>query len=129
MSRLLDTHALYWFLFAPERLPAPLLESILTSPEVSFSIVSLWEMALKRGSGKLDVSLSFRDIDRRLTEFYLFKRMDILPHHLDTLASLPTTIHKDPFDRLLVAQAIAEDMTFVTRDAAISGYPVRTEWQ
>ncbi|RYG45509.1 hypothetical protein EON79_12450 [bacterium] len=72
---------------------------------------------------------SLSEIDRQLSEHYLFRRLDVLPFHLDALRNLPLKDHRDPFDRLLVSQAIAEEMTFVSRDGALSGYPVRIEWQ
>ncbi|CAN5648523.1 type II toxin-antitoxin system VapC family toxin [soil metagenome] len=129
MRRLLDTHVMYWLLFNTGKVPELLRLKLTSEPNVSYSVVSLREMALKKGNGKLSFPIPFSEVDRRLSEFYLFQRLDILPFHLDKLTSLPIAGHKDPFDRLLVSQAIAENMTFVTRDTSLSSYPVRTEWQ
>ena len=91
------------------------------------SVASLWEMAIKAGIGKLEVPLPFS----RLFDEHVFANaievLSIQAEHLDAYRRLPFH-HRDPFDRLLIAQAVAEEMTVVTRDAAFSAYEVGALW-
>ena len=123
---LLDTHALLWFLDDDAKLPATAKELIGTSPEVYASIASFWEIAIKSSIGKLKLN----DSITRIMELCGEKEIMILPikaAHLERLKTLPF-IHRDPFDRLLICQAQAEDMTLITVDENIVKYEVRTKW-
>jgi PIN domain nuclease of toxin-antitoxin system len=88
--------------------------------EVLLSVVCLWEIAIKKRIGKLDVSVDAVMADAREKRF---TRIGIEDRHLRALATLPFH-HRDPFDHLLIAQAIAEDAAFVTRGRAAVRYPV-----
>jgi PIN domain nuclease of toxin-antitoxin system len=122
---LLDTHALIWALSAPRRLPARL-ASLLADPEteVHCSAVSTWEIAIKAALGKIDAELPAIVRAAREAQF------DDLPIAIDDtvrVASLPR-IHRDPFDRLLVAQALEHGLTLATHDPVLSRYPAPVLW-
>ena len=121
---LLDTHALLWWLADDPRL-GPRMRAIIATPadEIMVSTVSLWEIVVKIRIGKLTADVGA--IERAIGRFDI-ERLDLLPQHLTTLASLPTH-HRDPFDHLLIAQAITEDAAFVSQDEVMARYPVRLE--
>ncbi|MFO0686139.1 MAG: type II toxin-antitoxin system VapC family toxin [Sandaracinus sp.] len=122
MRLLLDTHVVLWAVSEPERLSEPARKAFLAPRNtLYFSVVSAWEMEIKRSLGKLDVPSSFDEELARL-------RLEELPvrlAHTRGLRELPDH-HRDPFDRLLVAQARAESLVIVTADPLVSRYPVRT---
>lgn len=123
MRLLLDTHALLWWLADDERLGGRA-RGLIGDPEnaVFVSVASLWEIVVKARVGKLDA-----DIVEVLTavERDDFTLLDITPAHLATLARLPAHAdHRDPFDHLLIAQAITEEATFVSQDRNVPRYPV-----
>lgn len=117
---LLDTHALVWALSEPDRLAAKTRKAIETREhDVFVSVVSPWELAIK---GPRE-GLTFPDdievqLDRRG-----FERLPILLSHIEPIRSMPY-FHRDPFDRMLVAQAVAEGLTIVTADRKLRDYPV-----
>ncbi len=124
MRLLLDTHALLWWLTNDDRLSVPA-RALVDDPahDVVVSAVSLWEIVVKVRIGKLDADIA--DIEAAL-ERDGFTRLSIAPPHLTVLARLPMhPDHRDPFDHLLIAQAIAEDATFVSEDRNTARYPVR----
>lgn len=128
MNLLLDTHALIWFLNGDEtELSLQARQLISTLSNTSFiSIASLWEMAIKIRIGSLSFEPGYENrlplIDQN--EFML---LPITFQHTRELLSLPM-LHRDPFDRLMIAQSITEGMTFLTRDANIHKYAVDWIW-
>ena len=123
---LLDTHALIWFMFDDTQLLDPTLKRIKNEDKVYVSVASLWEMAIKQSLGKLNISNSITDIVAKCEE----ADISILPieaKHMDYIKELPD-IHQDPFDRLIISQAVTERMTLVTKDAIIPKYDVTTIW-
>jgi len=119
---LLDTHLLLWAAGMPERLPAQarrLLERAETEPIVSAA--SLWEIAIKSGLGRADFSVDPRLLRRGLLE-HGYAELDVTGAHATAVDLLPP-IHKDPFDRLLVAQAQIEGLTLLTTDEIVAHYP------
>jgi PIN domain nuclease of toxin-antitoxin system len=122
---LLDTHPFVWSLVEPERLP-PSLRAALIDPShiVHISAVTIWEMAIKSGFGKLAFPLE--DLEA-ITEEAGFSELSVTCAHALEVRHLPP-LHRDPFDRLLVAQARRERLTLVTRDVEIRRYPVDTLW-
>ena len=122
MKLLLDTHVLLWVLGEPERL-TPETHRILadTANTVFVSVVSLWEIVVKVRIGKLQADIE-EIIDAVQREG--FTVLDVGMAHLVTLAGLPMH-HRDPFDHLLIAQAMTEDATFMSEDRGASRYPVR----
>ena len=122
MKVLLDTHLLLWAAGMPERLPAQarvLLERPETEPMVSAA--SLWEIAIKSGLGRIDFSVDPRLLRRGLLE-HGYSELDVTGAHATAVDLLPP-IHKDPFDRILVAQAQIEGVTLLTTDEIVARYP------
>ena len=122
MRLLLDTNVLIWWM---DREDAQRSESgrLIADPdnEVLLSVVCLWEMAIKRRVGKLETTI---DRMMRIARDQQFTRVGIEDAHLRALDTLPFH-HRDPFDHLLIAQAIAEGAAFVTRDKMAARYPVQ----
>ena len=125
MSHLLDTHPFVWFLVDPKRIPGRLM-AILTDPSrvVYVSAVAVWEATIKAGLGKLSLPLDELEAAIAAAGFAV---LPVTVAHALEVRHLPP-LHRDPFDRLLVAQARHERLTLVTRDAAIRRYPVDTLW-
>jgi len=118
---LLDTKILLWAAGQPEKL-SETAHTLLVTPENSlfFSAASIWEIIVKRGLGRED----FKADPHRLRKMLIAQRYSELPitaEHLLSLESLPP-LHKDPFDRLLIAQARSEAMLLLTADAKVSQY-------
>jgi PIN domain nuclease of toxin-antitoxin system len=124
---LLDTHLLLWAAGEPRRLSKQA-RSLIDNPDnqLLFSAASLWEVAIKRGLGRKDFKVDPRLLRRGLLDNG-YSELPILSDHVVALDSLPP-IHKDPFDRILVAQATVEGVTLLTIDSLVSQYtgPIRT---
>ena len=122
MKLLLDTQILLWAAGQPSRLPAAA-RKILTDPgnELLFSAVSLWEIAIKSTLGREDFRVEPRLLRRALLD-HGYTELPVTSQHAVGIDSLPG-LHKDPFDRLLLAQAISEGITLLTGDAALGRYP------
>jgi PIN domain nuclease of toxin-antitoxin system len=118
---LLDSHVLLWFLTQPERLRRPAFAAI-DDPtnEVSYSAVNLWELAIIRVKGRLQFDDDAMQAGIREQRFM---ELPITSRHGLAAAALPP-IHGDPFDRMLVAQAMLEGLTLVTHDWLVRRYPV-----
>lgn len=127
MRLLLDTHVLIWAVSDPERLSAAARAAILDAKNgLLASHVSLWELALKTQSqpGAIPpLATVVADVERAGVRAWVA----IQPVHIFAVPELPP-IHRDPFDRLLIAQARHEGLTLVTRDSEIQKYPVSTLW-
>ena len=122
MKLLLDTHLLLWAAGQPERLSAKARRLINDKGnEPLFSAASLWEVAIKRGLGREDFKADVRLLRRGLLDNG-YKELPIISDHVVAIESLPP-IHRDPFDRLLVAQATVEGVTLLTLDPLVAQYP------
>jgi PIN domain nuclease of toxin-antitoxin system len=124
---LLDPHTLLWFLNDDIQLPVTVRQRIEAADEVFVSIASLWEISIKLNIGKLSLTIPFESIDADIAA----SNIVILPiTFADTVRyrSLPLH-HRDPFDRMLVAQAIDRDYVLVSRDGALDAYGVRLLWK
>jgi PIN domain nuclease of toxin-antitoxin system len=119
---LLDTHLLIWAAAGIEQLPAGA-RVLMAAPENSlyFSVASLWEIAIKQGLNRPDFQLDARLLRRGLLDNG-YQELAILGAHAVAIDMLPP-IHKDPFDRLLIAQANVEGITLLTDDAIVAKYP------
>ena len=124
-THLLDTSTLLWALGAPERL-SPRARRLVDTGENIVSVASYWEVVIKTQKGLLTIA-DLATWWRRATELVAARVLPIRASHVAALAALPM-LHKDPFDRILIAQAVAEGLDFVTNDEPISDYPVRTIW-
>ncbi len=122
MKLLLDTHLLLWAAGKPDRL-SPAARRLIDSRanELLFSAANLWEVAIKRGLGRSDFQADPRLLRRGLLDNE-YTELPILSDHVVAIESLPP-IHKDPFDRLLVAQATVEGITLLTTDSIVAEYP------
>ena len=127
MRFLLDTHAIIWHFDDVFKLSTKAAEIINNPKSILYiSSVSLWEVAIKTNLNKLDLYFTLDELldavkDRDINV------LQIEDEYLRALSSLPF-IHKDPFDRLLIATALAEDLTFITMDGNIQKYDVKWEW-
>ena len=118
MRLLLDTHIFYWSLYDRSRLPERALQMILAAGAVSVSAVSIWEMAIKVRLGKM------KGDPGRLADHIAqsgFTELPIWSRHAKVVATLPLH-HTDPFDRLLIAQAMVEPMHLLTSDTKLKPY-------
>ena len=124
MKNLLDTHAVLWFLNG-EKLSAKIKDLIMNGENYT-SVVSLWEVAIKMNIGKYSFNGGFSAF-RELVKNNGFKVLPIKDEYMERLFELPF-IHRDPFDRLIIATAIVEEMTLITADENIQKYDVSWVW-
>ena len=126
---LLDTHTLLWFLNNDSRLPVNVRQRIEETELVFVSAVSLWEIAIKINIGKLNIVTSFEEIKENMNALNIQE----LPIEFDdSLAYTRLPIlkeHKDPFDRMIVAQAMRRSLTLVSADKKLDAYPVSRLWE
>jgi PIN domain nuclease of toxin-antitoxin system len=122
MKLLLDTHVLLWAAGLPERLSVAA-RRLIEDPdnELMFSAASIWEIAIKNGLGRDDFSADARLVRRGLLDNG-YSELPVGSEHAVEIDALPT-LHKDPFDRILIAQALVEGITLVTADAIVAQYP------
>lgn len=127
MQYLLDTHSFLWFVNNDSQLSSLACNAIQTSKTVYVSMATIWEIGIKYKSGKLILPTDFSDF----IPFHIHKNaFEILPinfEHIDTINTLDF-FHRDPFDRLLIAQAICEKLTIISKDGKFSEYPVNVYW-
>lgn len=128
MPFLLDTHAFLWFVSGDSQLPASIRTKIEDISQPCFlSSASLWEIAIKQQIGKLTIAITLQElfdyIERNQIEI-----IQITYEHLLCLSGLPAH-HSDPFDRLIVAQAITEDLVLISRDKGLKKYKVKQQWK
>jgi PIN domain nuclease of toxin-antitoxin system len=128
LNLLADAHSLLWFYLDSPRL-SPSAKSAMEAAEneIWVSPASYWEIAIKMGLGKLQLQVSFDEFVKEAIADYDFETLHILPEHASELMRLPP-IHKDPFDRMLAAQARVESMAIVSSDATLDGYGVTRIW-
>jgi PIN domain nuclease of toxin-antitoxin system len=120
MKLLLDTHTMIWSFSAPERIATAAREAISAAEnEVFVSVVSPWEVAIKRRRRELRAP---DDLEAAVTA-HRFRLLPVLMRHANAINSLPNH-HGDPFDRMLIAQAMVDGLTLVTTDRAVRRYPV-----
>ena len=121
MRLLLDTHLLLWAAASPQRLSVRARDLLLDpGHELVFSVASLWEVAIKRSLGRDDFTVDTQLLRRGLLHNG-YAELPVLGPHALAVEQLPA-LHKDPFDRILLAQAQVEGMTLLTADEAVSNY-------
>lgn len=122
MKVLLDTHILIWAARTPERLSGHALTLIeAEDTELVFSVASLWEIVTKAGVGRVDFQFDARVLRRALLDNG-YTELPVTAEHALAVSTLPN-IHRDPFDRILVAQASVEGTLLLTADSTVSQYP------
>ncbi len=128
MKILLDTHVVMWAVDEPEKLSMTAREQIEDrANELLLSAATVWEMSIKYGNEKLKLSAPFRDWIAQASRELDLRNLGISVEHCDAQTRL-VKHHKDPFDRLLIAQAVAENIPVVSADVAFDAYPVRRVW-
>ncbi len=128
MRLLLDTHAFIWWFGAQDKLSTHVL-NLCQDPDnnLFLSITSIWEMQIKLQLGKLTLAKSLGAVIEDEQRVNQLEIMAIALEHVLALEKLPL-YHKDPFDRLLIAQAIAEDVTLISGDHQLTRYPIKVIW-
>jgi PIN domain nuclease of toxin-antitoxin system len=123
----MDTHILIWYIAGNPKLN-PAMTNLLeaTENDLSISIASLWEIAIKVGKGKLDLGIEFHELEGILDRLNI-KILPILFGDLNVQRTLPFQ-HTDPFDRLIISQAINQNLLLMSADLAFSNYPVQNIW-
>lgn len=125
MKILLDTHIFLWLLFSPEKLADNIKSAYKNQEnEIFLSLVSIWEIQLKSQLGKLHLDIDLKTIIKENINSGFIKLLPIKLSHVMAIEDLPF-YHKDPFDRLLIAQAIKEDMTIISVDSYFKNYSVK----
>ena len=128
MKLLLDTNAFLWMaLGAQELSPAAARAIADAGNEKRLSVVSLWEIAIKWGLGKLELNEPFAALLARVDAMRMIERLPIADAHLLRYATLPLH-HRDPFDRMLVAQCQAENLPLVSSDDTLDAYGIKRLW-
>lgn len=122
MKLLLDTHILLWAAGNPEKLSTEAY-SLVNDPqnELLFSTASIWEIVIKKSLGRNDFKANPSQLRRGLLDNG-YTELPITSHHALTVETMPP-LHKDPFDRILIAQAITEGVLLLTRDSLLAMYP------
>ncbi len=124
MALLLDTNAFLWYANKDRRLGRKALELIATMAQSRYlSAVSIWEMATKNAIGRLDLTMPLREVVARAYAVSELVPLSINDRHAIAAAELPL-LHRDPFDRMLIAQARVENLKIVTADRIFAQYPV-----
>jgi PIN domain nuclease of toxin-antitoxin system len=124
VSALVDTHALLWWTTDDGRLSRRARAAI-SAGDVLVSVVSLWEVEIKRGLGRIEIDL--KELLDEVSRTEGFRILEVGASHIGALADLPP-LHRDPFDRMLIAQAGAEHVPLVSRDRALRAYPIELIW-
>jgi PIN domain nuclease of toxin-antitoxin system len=129
MNALLDTHALIWALAGDDRLSTKAREEYEGSGVIFFSVVSLWEIGVKLALQRPDFALAknwWKEIPKQLVAQGV-KRLDIEPEHCLQVSRLPLH-HRDPFDRMLIAQALCQKASIISIDEKFDDYSVKRIW-
>ena len=124
MDYLIDTHIFLWYIEENTNISQAIVAEIKNLENtILISKGSLWEIVIKSSSGKLHLKQSIKELENFILK-NKFTLLDIEYSHLQALNDLPL-IHRDPFDRLIISQAIAEDITLISDDVLVNQYPVK----
>jgi len=128
MKIILDTHTFLWFVAGNPKLSSQA-QKLIETPDNQrlLSIASAWEIAIKLSLGKLKLAGRFEDLIPHQLQFNDITLLPITPEHLATVAELPFH-HRDPFDRLIIAQAVTEKIPVITTDQAFASYKIEKLW-
>ncbi|MBE9141714.1 type II toxin-antitoxin system VapC family toxin [Planktothrix mougeotii] len=127
MKYLLDTHTFLWFVNDSEEISEALFNLLESDVDLLLSIASLWEIAIKVNIGKLSLPKQYAEF---MTEQIRVNDIEIVPVSLENLNHLSTLPlhHKDPFDRLIIAQGLTENLTIISKDSAFNFYEIKIIW-
>lgn len=128
MNLLLDTHTFLWLDSDPARL-SPTVQNLCNNPETELllSVVSIWEMQIKYALGKLSLRLPLRELIEDQKRVNGLTLIPVVDEHAFALDRLPLH-HNDPFDRLIIAQALTEGLPLASVDAHVAKYPITVVW-
>ena len=128
MNLLLDTHAFLWFVWGHKNLSGTA-QTLIADPlnQIFFNAASHWEIAIKTSTGKLILTAPFKDLIEQSLAKNNFKLMAIEVDHSDVVLRLPFH-HRDPFDRMLIAQAMVQQMPIVNNEALFDQYGIQRLW-
>jgi PIN domain nuclease of toxin-antitoxin system len=127
MNYLLDTHVLIWFLNGDKSLSTKARKAIESDNATNFvSIASLWEIAIKLSLDRLSIKVPFEKLSNELDK----NSFQLLPITFNDTVILSTLVfyHRDPFDRLIISQSIANDFTLISKDKEFSSYKIKLLW-
>lgn len=128
MRVLLDTHAFLWLMVDDPRLSSTAKTTFSDiNNEIYFSLASAWEMAIKASLKKLKLPLPVKDYVLARTQALQIKLLDIAIEHIDVVENLPLH-HRDPFDRLIIAQGISDKLHILSDDGMFDSYPIQRIW-
>ena len=128
MKLLLDTHVFIWWSGEPNKLSEKVLNACENrANRLILSIVSIWEMQIKMQLGKLKLKRSLKELVKNQQDVNSLLILPVSPNHIFMLDNLPMH-HSDPFDRLLISQAIEEKLLLVSKDKKFSDYAVKLFW-
>lgn len=128
MELLLDTHALIWFFSGETKLSDSARNLIEDINNIKYiSVASAWEMAIKQSKGKLTLSIPLDDYIQEKIKLADFQLLNIKLSHLKVISQLPF-YHNDPFDRLLIAQAMVENISIISQDSMFNSYTIHVIW-
>ncbi len=127
MAYLIDTHTLLWHFNGDNQMSISAMEILKDNKQKKYtSIASVWEIAIKMSIGKLLLEFSFNEIEVKLAGSNI-SLLDISVEHTRKIISLPL-YHRDPFDRMIIAQSITENLTVISKDKNFSLYPIKLLW-
>lgn len=133
MKYLLDTHVFLWTVFTPDKLSGKARRTIEDPDNLIYvSTITYWEISLKYGLGKLLLTNVLPDALPDISKQMDFETMNVDEHTASTFYKLPRDLHKDPFDRLVVWQAISQNVVLITKDKTLSSYKklgLKTLWR
>jgi PIN domain nuclease of toxin-antitoxin system len=128
MSYLLDTHAYLWWDSTSSELSGPVRSILLNADQIVYvSLASIWEIQIKSQLGKLKLPAPLSEIIERQQVDNAIQMLPVRVPHILALSTLPPH-HRDPFDRILIAQAITEELILLSKDRTFAQYPVNTLW-
>jgi PIN domain nuclease of toxin-antitoxin system len=127
MRYIIDTQAFIWYAIGDKQLSKTALDIIESDSIRYISIASLWEMSIKSSLGKLNFQVPFEELILNQLAINSYEILSLELSHIFQLAKLPL-IHKDPFDRIMISQAITENIPIVSIDSHFQNYPVSVVW-
>jgi PIN domain nuclease of toxin-antitoxin system len=127
MRYIIDTQAFIWYALGDKQLSKTAIDIIESDALCYISIASVWEMAIKNSIGKLIFHVPFEDLIRKQLELNNYEILPIELTHVFQLSALPLH-HKDPFDRILIAQALSENIPIISIDEYFQNYPIEVIW-
>jgi PIN domain nuclease of toxin-antitoxin system len=127
MNLLIDTHILIWYIAGHPNLNKTMI-NLLEDPgnNLSISVASLWEIAIKVGKGKLDLGIEFHELEAILNQLNI-QVLSIQFSDLNVHLTLPFH-HTDPFDRIIISQSISQNLILMSADSAFKDYPIQNIW-